>query len=318
MAVTLAELAELSPNKVVQGFINELVTDSFILSQLQFDDCLSATGTSNLVYQYNRMIEGMEAKFRALNTEPTKTDSKEKAITVTPGILSGAFDIDRVAKAANESLYQEKLTELKNAIIRGFGNAFIKGDKTVDANGFDGLSKALSGTSTELVSAVDLSAVTKDSALAFANEMDVMLGELTRDPDVIMVSKAMKSRMNAICRILGINAVTMDTAGHRIQVWDGIRIEECKGQGVTNNDVYAMCLGMEDLHGITLKEDAISVNLPNWDAPGAVKTIDAEFVCGVALRKTKAAGVLRAKPATPAKPSEPTTGGNDSGSQPQG
>ncbi len=44
MAVTLAELAELSPNKVVQGFINELVTDSFILSQLQFDDCLSGFG----------------------------------------------------------------------------------------------------------------------------------------------------------------------------------------------------------------------------------------------------------------------------------
>lgn len=50
MAVTLAELAAVSTNKLVQGFINELVTDSFILSQLQFDDCLAATGTSNLVY----------------------------------------------------------------------------------------------------------------------------------------------------------------------------------------------------------------------------------------------------------------------------
>lgn len=318
MAVTLAYLAAVSTNKLVQGFINELVTDSFILSQLQFDDCLTATGTSNLVYQYNRVTQGAEAKFRALNTEPQKSDIKTTPITVTPGILSGAFDIDRVAKDANENLYQEKLTELKNSIIRGFGNAFILGDKTVDANGFDGLSKALTGTSTEFTSAVDISSITKDSALAFASEMDTLLGALTRDPDVIMVSHTMKSRMNAICRLLGISNVTMDSVGHRIQTWDGIRIEECKGQGVTNNDVYAMNLGLEDLHGITLKNNAITVNLPDWNAPGAVKTIDGEFVCGIALRKTKAAGVLRAKPATPVKPSESTTGGNTSDSQPQG
>lgn len=308
MAVTLADLAEASTDRLVQGFINEIITDSFILSQLPFDNTMTATGTSNLVYAYDRIIEGAKAKFRALNSEPEISDIKPKKITTSPGILSSAWNMDRVAKAANNALYLEKVKECKNAIIRGFGDSFINGDVTADKNGFDGLSKILKDTSTEMESKVDLAIITKDSALAFAAEMDELLSLLTRDPDVLMVSRQMKTRMNQICRILGINSVTTDSVGHRIQTWDGIPVEECKGGAVRNNDVYAACFGMEDLHGITLADAdaAVKVTLPDWDKPGAVKTGDAEMVCGLALRKTKSAGVLRAKVAT-STPTTPTT-----------
>lgn len=316
MAVTLADLAEASTDKLVQGFINEIINDSFLLDQLTFDDALTASGTSNLSYAYDRVTQNATAKFRALNAEPEISDVKVKKITTQPGILSDSWNMDRVAYAANNDLYLLKVTESKDAIIRAFGDAFINGDTKTDANGFDGLSKALTETSTEFTSAVDLSAITKDSALVFASEMDDMLGALTRDPDVLIVSRKMKSRMNAVCRILGINAVTMDTAGHRIQAWDGIPIEEVRGNALITNDVYAACLGMEDLHGITLKENAISVNIPDWTQPGAVKTGDAEFVCGIALKKTKSAGVLRAKPAaTKPDASQGTGPGQDSGVQ---
>lgn len=294
MAVTLEDLAKASTDKLQQGFINELITDSFILSQLPFDNTMTASGTSNLVYAYNRVTEGAKAKFRALNNEPEVSDIKIAQIVTSPGILSSSWNMDRVAKAANENYYLEKVKECKDSIIRGFGDAFINGDKTTEKNGFDGLSKILKGTSTEMTSKVDVSSITKEAALAFASEMDEMLSLLTRDPDAIMTSRSMKTKMNAICRILGINSVTMDNAGHRIQTWDGIPIEECKGGAVSNNDVYACCFGTEELHGITLAENAIKVSLPNWDEPGAVKTGDAEFVCGIALKRTKAAGVLRA------------------------
>lgn len=295
MAVTMADLALASTDKLVQGFINEIVTDSFLLEQLPFDNTMTATGTSNLVYAYDRTTEGATAKFRALNEEPEVSNIKVEKVTTQPGILSSAWDIDRVAKAANEALYQEKLTEGKNAIIRGFGDAFINGKKAENSLGFDGLSTILKGTSTEMQSAVDLTAVTKESALAFASEMDDMLSLLTRDPDAIIVSRAMKNRMNAVCRMLGINSVTMDDAGHRVQTWDGIRIDECRGGAVKNNDVYACCFGTDELLGITLANNAVTVTVPDWNAPGAVKKGDAEFVCGIALKKTKAAGVLRAK-----------------------
>lgn len=293
MAVTLEQLAEASTEKLVQGFINEIITDSIILDSLQFDNTLTASGTSNLVYAYDRVTTGATAAFRALNTEPEISDIAVEKITTQPGILSSAWDMDRVAMAANDDYYLEKLSECKNAIIRGFMDAFINGDTTADANGFDGLSKILTGTDTEVTSAVDVSSIDQSVALAFASEMDNMLSLLVRDPDLIICSRTMKNKINSMCRVLGISNVTMDDAGHRIAAWDGIPIEEIKGGAIANNDVYALCLGTDELHGITLATDAITVTVPNWNEPGAVKKGDAEFVCGIALRKTKAAAVLR-------------------------
>ena len=54
--ITLADLATNSGDKLVQGFINELVTDNYLLGALTFDDCMTATGTSDLVYSYKRGI----------------------------------------------------------------------------------------------------------------------------------------------------------------------------------------------------------------------------------------------------------------------
>lgn len=296
--ITLEELATNSDDKLVQGFINETITDSFLLSRMTFDDCLTSSGTSDLAYTYKRVKTPMEAQFRAINTEPKKTKPEIERVTTRVAILSDSWDMDRVTKDAAEDLYQLYLEGSKNAIIRKFNKAIINGDTATEADGFDGLNKALTGSDTEISSAVDLSTITKDSALAFAEEMDTLLSLLTRTPDALMVSPTMKVKINAICRVLGINNITMDTAGKSVSSWDGIHIEEMRDGALTTNDIYVVCFGMEDFHGITLKGgNAIGVHLPDWDAPGAVKTGDAEFVCGCALKKTKAAGVLRAKSA---------------------
>ncbi|WP_282710286.1 hypothetical protein [Lancefieldella sp. Marseille-Q7238] len=68
--ITLADLAANSGDKLVQGFINELVTDNYLLGALTFDDCMTATGTSDLVYSYKRVKTPPTAAFRALNAEP--------------------------------------------------------------------------------------------------------------------------------------------------------------------------------------------------------------------------------------------------------
>lgn len=298
MATTLATLATNSQDKLKQGFVNELITDSYILGTMPFDDCLSASGTSDLVYAYKRVVTGATAAFRALNEEPEASEVEIKRITTKPGILSSKWDMDRVAKAAAEDLYELKVAESKNAIVRGFNRTLIGGDTTVDKKGFDGLDKALKGSSTEFASAVDLTSLDKATALAFATEMDELLASLVRDPDVLAVSPHMATVMNAVCRYIGMDTLTMDEAGKRVQHWDGVRIEKLRDGALTTNDVYAVCFGLEEFHGITLTGDAgIAVHLPDWNAPGAVKSGDSEFVCGCALKATKAAGVLRAKAA---------------------
>ncbi len=111
-----------------------------------------------------------------------------------------------------------------------------------------------------------------------------------------MVSPRMKVKINAICRVLGLATTTPDTAGRQVSSYNGIPIQTMKDGSLTTNDVYAVCFGINEFHGITLSGgNAIAVHLPDWEKPGAVKTGDAEFVCGCALKQTKAAGVLRAK-----------------------
>lgn len=40
--ITLAELAKNADDKLVQGFVNEVITDSALLDSLQFDNCVEA------------------------------------------------------------------------------------------------------------------------------------------------------------------------------------------------------------------------------------------------------------------------------------
>lgn len=293
MAITLTDLAQNSTDAIKQGFINEIITDSFILANMPFDDCMTASGTSDLVYGYKRVTTHAQAAFRALNSEPTTNVAKVTSQTTKLGILSHSWEMDRVAKAAAEDLYELQLEESKNAIIRQFNATLINGTGT--SNSFDGLDKAIKGTSTDATSTTDLSVVTQAAALAYAEELDGMIEGLMRTPDVLLVSPAMKTKLNAVLRVLGLATTTKDDAGRNVNVWGDIRVEVLRDGALATNDVYAVCFGLDAFHGITLKGDsAISVALPDWTTPGAVKKGDSEFVCGCALKATKAAGVLRA------------------------
>ena len=294
--ITLEELAANSDDKLVQGFVNEVITESYLLSRMTFDDCLASTGTSDLVYAYKRLKTPKTAAFRALNTEPAKSKVEIERVKTQVAILSDAWDMDRVAKDAAPDLYALNLEESKNAIVRKFTATVINGDTNVDENGFDGLDKALKGSATEFSSETSLDAIDQATALAWCEEMDTVISALLRDPDALMVSPRMKVKINAICRVLGLATTTPDTAGRQVSSYNGIPIQTMKDGSLTTNDVYAVCFGINEFHGITLSGgNAIAVHLPDWEKPGAVKTGDAEFVCGCALKQTKAAGVLRAK-----------------------
>lgn len=302
--ITLATLAKNADNKLVQGFINEVITDSALLDRMQFDNCVEANG-STLVYGYKRVTGGLTAAFRDLNAEPAASDLAFDRVTTTLAILSDKWSMDRVAQAAAPDLYEQYLTESKNAIVRAFTKEFINGAPKAAAGGdpavlgFEGMAKLLAGGATEKTAAADISTVTQASALAFAEDLDGMLSSLMRQPDLLMVSSATKVKINAVCRALGLGTTTADSAGHQVASWNGIQIEEVHDPAVCGTDIYALCLGMDAVHGVTLKGDsAVTVSVPDWSAPGAVKSGDAEFVCGVALKNTRAAGVLHQKAAS--------------------
>jgi hypothetical protein len=294
--ITLAELAKNANDKLVQGFINELITDSYLLSTMTFDDCLSNNGQSDLVYAYKRVMTPASAAFRALNTEGTSSEPTIERFKTSPAIINSQYEIDRVAAQASSELVLLRMQEAKNAIIRKFSHTVINGDTEEEELGFDGLSKALTDSSTEVLSAVDLTtaAAIKANAFDFAYEMDELLSLLSGDPGALLVGRKGKNRLVAVARALGIYQVTEEGAGRRVERWDGIPIQYLKDDAVANGDIYAVRFGMDEFHGITLSGgNAISVCLPKFDEAGAIKKGDAEFVVGCALKATKAAGVLR-------------------------
>ena len=302
--ITLATLALNANNKLAQGFINELITDSVLLDRLQFDNCVEANG-STLVYGYKRITGGLTAAVRELNSEPTASDLTIAKVTTDLAIFSDSWAMDRVAQAAAPDLYEQYLTESKNAIIRAFTNMFINGDPKPAADskpavlGFKGLKTLLASGDTEVTATTDISTVTQASALGFAQDMDNMLATLMRKPDLLLVSSATKTKINAVCRALGLGTTSPDTAGHQVSTWDGIQIAELRDDAVCGTDVYAVCLGMDAVHGVTLKGDnAVTVSVPDWTSPGAIKKGDAELVAAIALKNTRAAGVLHQKPAS--------------------
>jgi hypothetical protein len=310
MAVTLAQLRKSAQNKIAQGFISELMAHSELLNRMIFDDCVAPSGGSNLVYGYNRVITPSTAGFRALNSEYSPSEAVIDNFTTTLGILGGSFQIDRVtAQATRGALVDQlamQLAEKQKAIIQGFNNAVINGDTGVDANGFDGLGKALVGSSTEYDGAsLDLStaAAMTTNAMAFADMMDEFRSLLADAPTFYLTGRKLKNKMNGIARRLGTYSNTKTDAGAVVDMYDGVPVLDLGQVGGTDiipvatglTKLYAVTLGLDQFHGVTLTGGgAIHVYTPDLQAPGAVKTGEAEMVCSVALKATKAAGVLKA------------------------
>ena len=291
--VTLEQLAKANGDKIAQGFISELATNSYLLEHMPFDNCVSANGGSDLVYGYKRLKQYAEAETRGLGVDANGGNSIDfDFITTKLSILTSLQNIDRVAAEAGPELYQTYLEEINNAIIRKFTQCVVSGNGT---DGFKGLVETVKGTDTEVTAEASLEAVdSKEEALKFAADMDNVLSKLMREADLILVSRSTKNKMNAAARLIGMGTSTQDTAGHRISAWDGIPLIVI--DGMADGDIVPVVLGMDAFHGITMKGDnAISVYLPDFTAPGAQKAVEAEFVCGCALKNSKAAGLLHLK-----------------------
>lgn len=153
MPVTLAQAQVNTQDDINFAVIDNLRRYSWLLDQMVFDDSVSpGTGGGTLTYGYTRLTTASSAAFRALNTEYTASEAARQRFTVDLKPLGGAFTIDRAlarlgAAATNEIMFQmqQKLTSVRTT----FQNEVINGDTAVNADGFDGLDKSLTGTSTE-------------------------------------------------------------------------------------------------------------------------------------------------------------------------
>lgn len=327
MPITLAEMREGMQDKVTQNVIDTFIRKSEILELLTFDDAVSAQGGSTLTYGYVQKKAPSNTGFRAINTEYKPSEATVERKNVDLKIFGGAFQIDRVIKEA-EGLYNNMALQMEEKIISAVGtfhDAMINGDSATNADGFDGLDKFLVGQKTEYGTDeyIDLSTMekVKENANVFYEKLLKLINKT--GANALLVDEDMKTKIQTVARVLGYkteseeafgrvvttigeNKVRIIDMGNVVTVDDEGNVEETPiidkhertvgGSSVTGlTDIYAVKFDVNNgFHGVTLTGGrVIKKFLPDFNAPGAVKTGEVEMVAAVALKNTNAAGVLR-------------------------
>lgn len=312
MAVTLSEAKKNVQDHIVAGVIDEFRKNNFLLQNLTFDDVVSPTGGgATLTYGYTRLITQPTAAFRAVNSEYTAQEVKKQRHTVDLKVFGGTFQIDRIIAGMGGivSEVQLQLEQKVKAAQALFNDTVINGDSAVDALAFDGLDKALTGSSTEYVpgSVIDLStsAAVDANYKVFLDDLDEFLMGLDGVPSVIMGNLKLIAKIRACARRAGTYTTTKDDFGRQIEAYNGIPLEDLGAKSGTNDPVvstnadgetslYVARLALDGFHGVSMAgQPPVRTWLPDYTTSGAVKTGEVEMVSAVALKATKAAGAMR-------------------------
>ena len=164
--ITLAEAKVGMADKVDQNVVDTFRRSSYLLDKLVFDNAISpGTGGSTLSYGYIQLKTPSTAAVRTINSEYTPGEAKREEKTSKAIIMGGKFQIDRVligtSGAVDELAFQAE--EKIKATSNEFHNLVINGNSASSGSGvlntFDGLDKILTGTETEITSAVDVPVV---------------------------------------------------------------------------------------------------------------------------------------------------------------
>lgn len=211
MAVSLAEGKNNATDDLDVMVIDEFRKESVLIDALMFDDVVNpAGGGDTLTYGYRRLATQATASTRAINNEYVAQNVTTTKHTVDLAVLGGSFQVDRVVAkigpAASGAVTLNMQQKIK-ATVTEFQDLVINGDTGVDANAFDGLDVALSGSSTEFRAGqitdwtdLDTSAATKFTAL---DALDEFLMLLDGEPSLLMGNMYAIAKVRAIVRRTG-------------------------------------------------------------------------------------------------------------------
>jgi hypothetical protein len=313
MPVTLAQASLNVQDALQMGVIDEFAKSSFLFNNLIFDDCVSPTGGgATLTYGYTRLITQPTAAFRAINVEYIPQEVNKQRFTTDLKVFGGSFQIDRVISNMGGIIDEVTLQIQQKAKAASalFNDTVINGDNAVDANAFDGLDKALVGSSTEVIPAapivLDTSANVSANWQAFLDELDEFLMGLDGTPTFIGGNLKLIAKIRAVARRAGMYQVTKNDFGQQVEQYGNTALVDLGNQPGTNNPVvpinpvtgetslYTARLALDGFHAVSMAGvPPVQTWLPDFTTAGAVKTGEVEMVAAVALKATKAAGVLR-------------------------
>jgi hypothetical protein len=315
MAVTLAEARKNVQDDLQMGIIDEFRKSNWILDHITFDDCVSPTGGgATPTYAYTRLLTQPTAAFRAINSEYEPSTVTRQRHTVDIKVFGGSYEIDRVIADMGGIVSEVELQQAQKvkAAQALFNDTFINGDSAVNANAFDGLDKAVTGSSTEYNGAagdsvIDLStsALVTQNYQVFLDMLDEFLMGLDGTPSFIAGNTKMIAKLRACARRASMYQTTLNEWGQQVESYGNIPFVDMLTKPGTNTDVistgqdgttslYVGRLGLDGLHAVSFAGVApVKTWLPDYSTAGAVKKGEVEMNAAIVLKATKAAGVFR-------------------------
>lgn len=322
MAITLAQAKLNTQDDIQKGVIDEFRKSSFILDNITFDNAVTpGTNGATLTYGYTRLITQPTATFRAINNEYTPQEVTKDRHTVELKPFGGSFAIDRIIANTGGlvdevNLQVQQKVKAANAL---FHDTIINGDSAVDSNSFDGLNKAITGSSTEYNAGtfIDLSTSTAldTNYKQFMDLLDEFLSNLDGKPTFLGGNSKLITKIKSVARRAGYLTQSEDAFGRKVDAYDGIVLVDLGAKAGTNDpvvsiantrkpngtdavtgltDLYAARLSLDGFHAVSLaNQDLVKIWLPDFSTSGAVKNGEVEMVAAVALKATKSAGVFR-------------------------
>jgi len=330
VAITLSDAQVNVQDDVDYAVIDQYRRSSWFLDQMTFDDCVNpGTGGGTLTYGYTRLVNARLGAFRAIGNEYTGSQASRQRHTTDLKPLGGSFPLDRViarlgSAATNEVNFQ--LNELIKGTVTAFINEVVNGDVAVNANGFDGLDKALTGSTTEMGGGASLNWTsttvdTQDEAHGALDVLDEFLSLVVGGADALIGNRKSITRVRSLARRAGYYTRSEDALGRMIERYgntvlidagtkvanasttetDIVPIESRdvdgsgSGTSITGlTDLYAVNFGMDSFHGVSAVGPLMSTWLPDYDHAGAVKDGEVEMgPLSVVLKRTTGAAVLR-------------------------
>ena len=320
MQPTLQQIASSYASAGARYVGNLLITANVLLELMVFDNTLSANPTQILTYNYGRQKNMREAEFRAWYEDYTPGFAETEPVSTQLKPLGGAFEVDRVFFDADtgrpvagvDSFVEMNIQDLARAARQTLNDTIINGDTAANNKEFDGLSKILMGSTSEVSgTGLDFSASKTDSE--YLESLSGVKKYINRVKaaglvPVILTNEDAALRLETVGTKLGFVQKRPSSFGDDITQFGGAAIVDLGDVGSTDGtggpviptetgltDIYVVGFGLQGFHGVTLSGSSALRYYSNLGDtnPGVVKRVEAELVATVALKNTKAAYAIR-------------------------
>lgn len=284
--LTLVEAQKLITDEVQAGVVYNTYLHNPLVALLPFE---TVVGNSVAYVRDNGLAAGSVT--RAINADYVEGTQAFTRHTAALGRLGGKAQVDNYLEVTGsnviDQLNAQVISKARSTAV-AFQDFFFNGDVAVDPNGFDGLSKLLTGTSQNDEAAT---ALTLDA-------LDAALLAVEGDASAIFVNDKTLAKLNQLARASGLLAYnSLDLVGSRVSTYAGVPVvragRNAAGQILKDGEIYAVRFGADGVHGIQANTPTVKVITPDQNANLPVWTARIDWYVGIAQKTLTSAARLK-------------------------